>query len=69
MDVPTALADGYAAAEYVWAYPPGIPLVVPGELVTDELLAALDAMQEAGTELHSTRGDMPKSLYVVEETI
>ena len=69
MDVPTALADGYAAAEYVWAYPPGIPLVVPGELVTDELLAALDAMQEAGTELHSTRGGMPKSLFIVEETI
>ena len=69
MDVPTALADGYVSAEYVWAYPPGIPLVVPGELVTDELLAALDSMQEAGTELHSTRGCMPKSLYVVEETI
>ncbi|MBO5757016.1 MAG: hypothetical protein J6S28_04900, partial [Clostridia bacterium] len=69
MDVPIASADGYVAAEYVWAYPPGIPLLVPGELVTDELLAALEAMQEADTELHSTRGGMPKSLYVVEETV
>ena len=68
MDVPIASADGYMSAEYVWAYPPGIPLVVPGELVTDELLAALDAMQDLGTELHSTRGGMPETLYVVEET-
>ena len=67
VDVPIASADGYVAAEYVWAYPPGIPLIVPGEYVDDALLTALAAMQDAGTELHSTHSGMPETLYVVEE--
>ena len=67
LTVPTAQADGCVAAEYVWAYPPGIPLVVPGELVTGELLAALAQMQKSGTELHSTSGAMPQTLRVLED--
>ncbi len=67
VSVPTAQADGCVAAEYVWAYPPGIPLVVPGELVTGELLATLAQMQKSGTELHSTGGGVPKTLRVLED--
>ena len=66
-----AEADGFVSAEYVWAYPPGIPLVVPGEMITDQMLAALAAMQSRGTELHSTNGQkpeqMPHALRVVSE--
>ncbi len=29
--VPLADAAGETAAEYIWAYPPGVPLVAPGE--------------------------------------
>ena len=69
--VPTSEADGFVSAEYVWAYPPGIPLVVPGEMITDQMLAALAAMQSRGTELHSTNGQkpeqMPHALRVVSE--
>ncbi len=68
ISVPTALTDGYVAAEYVWAYPPGIPLVVPGEMLTNEIIEAFGALQQSGTELHSTSGGMPETLYVVEET-
>lgn len=67
IDVPTTHADGCVAAEYVWAYPPGVPLVVPGELVTGELLAAFAHMQASGTELHSTSGGMPRTLRVLED--
>ena len=31
---------GRIAAEYVWAYPPGIPLLVPGQRITEEFAAA-----------------------------
>lgn len=65
--VPIACADGYVSAEYVWAYPPGIPLVVPGEMIDGEMLAAFARLQACGTELHSTRGKMPQTLYVLEE--
>ena len=30
-------ADGHIAADYVYAYPPGIPLLAPGELITEEV--------------------------------
>ncbi len=33
-------AVGETAAEYLWAYPPGVPLVAPGEEVTAELVTA-----------------------------
>ncbi len=67
MRVPTQHADGYVSAEYVWAYPPGIPLVVPGEYVSAELLEVFADLAACGTELHSTRGGMPETLCVVEE--
>ncbi|MBR2445987.1 MAG: aminotransferase class V-fold PLP-dependent enzyme [Clostridia bacterium] len=69
--LPASEADGFVSAEYVWAYPPGIPLVVPGEMITDQMLAAFAAMQSRGTELHSTNGQkpeqMPDALRVVTE--
>lgn len=60
-------ADGCVAAEYVWAYPPGIPLVVPGEYVDSAVLEALDELGVRGTELYSTSGNMPHILHVVNE--
>ncbi len=65
--VPIAQADGCVAAEYMWAYPPGIPLVVPGEMIDDQMLAAFAELQARGTELHSTSGQMPNALRVVIE--
>ena len=59
-------ARGKTAAEYVWAYPPGVPLAVPGEELTDELLKNLSIQREAGVSLRSTSGGMPKTLRVVE---
>lgn len=71
INVPVEQADGFVSAEYVWAYPPGIPLVVPGEYVDDAVLACFADLQERGTELHSTNGQkpeqMPHALRVVSE--
>ncbi|MGN1084983.1 MAG: aminotransferase class I/II-fold pyridoxal phosphate-dependent enzyme, partial [Lachnospiraceae bacterium] len=37
---------GRIAAEYVWAYPPGIPLLVPGEEISAELTVFLREKEE-----------------------
>ncbi len=58
-------AKGMISAEYVWAYPPGIPLVVPGEELTDELLRGFIVQREAGVELRSSSGGMPLTVSVV----
>ncbi|MEA4894698.1 MAG: hypothetical protein VB064_05505, partial [Oscillospiraceae bacterium] len=58
-------ARGRISAEYVWAYPPGIPLVVPGEELTDEVVRSLAVQREAGVSLHSSSGGIPKTLCVL----
>lgn len=49
--VTRAQALGRIAAELVAPYPPGIPVLVPGEEVTAEALAHLDAHRAAGTRI------------------
>lgn len=45
-----ALKDsrGFISAEYVYLYPPGIPLLVPGEEVTESLLLKIAAYKSKG---------------------
>ena len=52
-------AFGLMSLEYVWAYPPGIPLIVPGEMITAELISHLDSLQHCGVELKSTYNALP----------
>lgn len=58
-------AKGKISAEYVWAYPPGIPLVVPGEELNEETVRSLIIQREAGVSLRSSFGGMPKTLRVL----
>lgn len=57
---------GRISAEYIWAYPPGIPLIVPGEELTEEIIKSIIIQREAGVSLHSTYGAMPKLIRVLE---
>jgi len=41
-------AEGEIALEYVYAYPPGIPVLVPGEKITDQALRVIEAYEKAG---------------------
>lgn len=49
-------AVGHISLEYVWAYPPGIPLIVPGERIDEAFVQTVRALQNAGISLHSTGG-------------
>ena len=49
--VPFAEARGRVAAEQVMFYPPGIPLIVPGDEITEETLAYVRAMQKLGRKV------------------
>lgn len=46
-------AEGYVAAESIMIYPPGIPLVIPGEVITKEIIYALDKYQYLGSTIYS----------------
>ena len=58
-------AVGETAAEYLWAYPPGVPLVAPGEEVTAELVPACRALEQAGTALKHTGGSGAEEIAVL----
>ncbi|MBR2848019.1 MAG: aminotransferase class I/II-fold pyridoxal phosphate-dependent enzyme [Clostridia bacterium] len=57
-------AIGRVVAEYVWAYPPGIPLLVPGEEITEEFVRYAIG-ETKRIEWHSTRGGMPREVAVL----
>jgi lysine decarboxylase len=49
--VPIAEATGRVSAELVAPYPPGVPVLAPGELVTSEALAALAEARADGVRI------------------
>jgi lysine decarboxylase len=49
--VPVERAVGRVAAELVAPYPPGIPVLAPGELVTADVLGALREASGAGVRI------------------
>jgi arginine decarboxylase len=63
--VPAAVAVGRVCAEVVAPYPPGVPVLVPGEVVTAEVLASLRALRAAGTRIAYAADPALDSLQVV----
>ena len=48
-------------AEYIWAYPPGIPLIVPGEIITKQLVEYIYSRDSS--VFYSTYGCLPRKIY------
>jgi lysine decarboxylase len=63
--VPTQDAVGRVCAELVAPYPPGVPLLVPGEEVTAQTLRALDAALAAGNRIAYAADPALRTLQVV----
>ena len=41
-------STGHISQEYIYLYPPGIPLVAPGEIMTGKLLGTISQCQKQG---------------------
>ena len=54
---PLAACEGAVSGTYVYLYPPGIPVLAPGERVTAELLKCVEAWLTAGYEVHGLEAD------------
>lgn len=65
--LPLPLAVGRIAAERITPYPPGVPLILPGEGVDAAFVAHLLRIQEAGTEIQRTRSKHPLEIAVLKE--
>lgn len=51
--VPLNNACGLISAEFIWAYPPGIPYIIPGEIITEKLIKQFTYLNKKGINLKS----------------
>ena len=58
---------GKVCGEYIWAYPPGIPLITPGEVITTPVVEDIERLFRAGVKLIGTRGKPPYTTVAIEE--
>ena len=52
-------AEGKVSREYVRAYPPGVPLLVPGEVIDRDVLSQLSALEAAENEILTDSSAFP----------
>lgn len=57
---------GRICAEYITAYPPGVPVLVPGELISDEALNYIKLLADLGCNIKSMYKEAPKKVSVVK---
>lgn len=50
-------ADGRVAADYIYLYPPGIPLVTPGEVITERVISVILRWLENGLHVSGVQKD------------
>lgn len=66
-EVPLKEASGRVCTEKVVPYPPGIPLLLPGEVITQEILDALDAYYAENANILKSRSTEKDRIFVVKE--
>jgi len=65
--IPFEESEGRIIAEFVMVYPPGIPIFIPGEIITKENLHYIRKNLEAGLPVQGPEDDELKSLLVIKE--
>lgn len=64
--VPVDEAVGRISCESIAGYPPGIPLLLPGETITDRTVAYLHELVAAGARLHGASDKRFDSVFVLQ---
>lgn len=52
-------ASGMVCGEYIYAYPPGIPIIVPGEIISDKIINDIENIIENGVNIVSDSNLLP----------
>lgn len=64
MLVPFEQSEGSIAGEFLHLYPPGVPLAVPGEEITQKLLDTVADCRDAGLEVRGLAGERGELISV-----
>ena len=68
IQLPFKECEGRICTEFVMCYPPGIPILAPGELVTRKALDYIAYAKEKGSQMSGTEDIELKKLNVMAET-
>lgn len=68
ISLPIHESAGYVSSEFVMAYPPGIPVLAPGERITDEILAYIDYSKRKGCFMTGPEDAQIEKLNVLVES-
>ncbi len=64
-DLALSRAAGHTSAEFVFLYPPGIPILVPGEVISEDVTARLEACAGQNLRLQGMRDLSGKRIQVI----
>lgn len=65
--IPLEDADGEVSGEFVYLYPPGIPFLVPGEVIPDGFAESIARLKEAHYAVHGMADLKAETIYVLEK--
>lgn len=65
--VPINQSSGMICGEFVMCYPPGIPILAPGEIITDEIINYINYAKEKGCFMTGTQDMKIENINVVED--
>jgi arginine/lysine/ornithine decarboxylase len=66
---PIEKSIGKICGEYVWTYPPGAPLIVPGEVIDEGLLLYIGELESHEITVYSTYSGLPEQIFCVDKAI
>ncbi|MDD3972155.1 MAG: decarboxylase, partial [Clostridia bacterium] len=46
-------SEGHISNEFIWAYPPGIPYLIPGEIITSDIIVQIKKAIDNGIDIKS----------------
>ncbi|MDE6596123.1 MAG: arginine decarboxylase, partial [Oscillospiraceae bacterium] len=64
--VPITESAGRISGEFVMCYPPGIPILAPGEMITEEILGYIRYSKERGCVMTGTEDMNIERIRVIE---
>lgn len=67
VSVPLKESRGRISSEFVMCYPPGIPILAPGERITQDILDYIEYAREKGCSLTGTQDVDINNIYIVAQ--
>lgn len=65
--VPLVESSGRISAEFVMVYPPGIPIFMPGEIITGDNIDYIHRNMKAGLPVQGPEDESLKTIRVIKE--